>query len=831
MRVIALLFFCLFVNAAFAQNLVQTAQEKMKVLDALIVNAEKAGIDAQKEKMTLRTAEIFLEFADWDAQNPEENETYFKKVKTYRDSAAILAQQLPIIERKGVVRILDEAISELHLLIAGAMEREPSQSIDWSSIKHKDDRLLNGDRPIFLADYTWQPRIPKLSEYHGDLDLLFASVGQLELRDGNIQLNPRVKNKLIERPNKSVGFIFLNHKQAPKWATKRYGEGFSMREDTYTGYDIDHPGAREMTGALLDEITALARDKKVGELGYMLCNEPHFFTRKKAWASGPVSDYTVEKFKVWLKEKHGSIEDLNAVWKTDFTDFNAVELEIPIPQNLRGTPEWYDWCFFNMHRVTEWYTWMRDRIKEIDPNAKVHLKIMPVLWAGNNQDHGIDLEALTEMSDIIGNDAAAPFTTLWGKAEHWEKEYAFDWTEIGAAHDFMKSVSPDKMMFNSENHFLSTVKSRGLYQDPAQVRAAFWLAHTTGLDANQIWYWARNADGSISKKASKGYAGSNNQQPRVVNEVHATIMDLNAHAEHIIAFQRQEKPLRVFYSKTSAINKATHFDDVFAAYENLSFAGVNLGFVTENILEKQNAADWEVVVVADTEFVTQAELTALQNYLNAGGTVVTDALSLQKNEYGDALPALKAAKGKLIKVNSPSEMKTTVFSILSEREKMPTLQVKENNPSGKEKCHRKQLETVGGAHLLSIINLGKEAAEIELSLPDESSIVCKDLLRGVYVPTKIVLQPKEMLFAEVKKSTAEKVRFKQSTANGFSVIFPVKQKKVSLQVFDAKGKETFSKKYKSVKEINEQLSETGTGEHIVVIKHDSTTQRFLLKQQ
>jgi len=46
-----------------AQNLEQDAKQKITKLEKLIKKAEKKKIDVQKEKMTVRTAELFLKYA------------------------------------------------------------------------------------------------------------------------------------------------------------------------------------------------------------------------------------------------------------------------------------------------------------------------------------------------------------------------------------------------------------------------------------------------------------------------------------------------------------------------------------------------------------------------------------------------------------------------------------------------------------------------------------------------------------------------------------------------------------------------------------------------
>ena len=744
------------INLIQGQSLEKEANTKIKTLKKLVKKANKKGVDVLKEKTTIRTAEVFLKYANWDAKNIDANESLYKLVPSFKKDASKMAQDLPSFERKEVSLMLDKAILEIKSLIDKKTFRKPSPKVDWTKVSVENDQLTFNNRPVFLADYTWKPKTKELTEFHGNQDGFFITPSYVSKENGAI--NKKRIDLLNEKTDGSLGFIFMNHKGVPKWAEQKYGPNFSMREDTYTAYDIDNPGAREIQTKLLEAVVPKMAGKKFSQLGYMLVNEPHFFTytdakrKKLPWASGGVSHFTINKFKVWLSEKHQKIENLNAVWNTNFKDFDDVKIDIPIDIKLKGSPIWFDWASFNMDRVTDWYAFLKTEITKHDAEAKVHLKIMPNLWTDNKRVHGIDLEALTDLSGIIGNDSGADHTYTWGKKIHdWQKRYAFEWRDLCMGFDFMKSVSPNKINFNSELHYLSTVRSRKLDLDPKYARATFWLAHSYGMTASQIWYWPRNSDGSISNKAKKdkGYAGSNIQQPRVTNEVAMTLIDLNSNAEEIMSIQRQRKPLRLFYSKTSAINKKFHMDDLFQLYESLTFEGVSLGFVTENIIKKQDDKNWDVVAVYKTPFVTNSELKALQTYLDNGGAVIVDDKSLLKNEYGKKLTSLTEGKGTIIHLNSVSKIKEKALSILKERNLLSNIVVKETNTIGTKGCIWKVVKNEKGNHVLSVVNVGKSDASLKISLKGNKNIICKDIIKGILTSSTPTLKPHEIYFVEV----------------------------------------------------------------------------------
>jgi beta-galactosidase len=840
----AALIFCCFFNNLAAQTTNEQITERTSQLEALISSAEGQGIDVKKEKMTLRTAEIFIEFAAWDENNVSINKSYFEMVSgNYMANAQLYAQELPELIRTNIVLILDEAIERLNLLLDGVITRRPVPEIDWDEVSLNGDVIQIGSHPVFISDYTWKPQIPLLTEFYGDMDGFNLRPGMVQNAQGNV--SPAIISELESKLDENIGYVFFNNGNVPQWAEDLYGPGFKMREHTYIQYDIDNPGARELWGHLLEATVPLMAGKKYSELGYMLVNEPHFYTTKDVWATGPVSDYTIEKFKIWLSQKHGSISDLNQLWGSSFSDFNQVTIEIPINANLQGTPKWYDWVTFNNYRVTEWYKWKKSEVQKHDPEGKIHLKIMPNLWTENSRNHGIDFEALTEISEISGNDAGAENSYLWGGPKPWEDHYSWDWREVCMSYDFMKSVNPGNIIYNTETHFLSKVAFRDRNLDPDYVRAVFWTAHVHGLNANLIWVWGRNTNGSVQNRVGKGYAGSLIQQPRVVNEIQATQMDLNSFAEEITAFQRQKKPIRIFYSETSATNKPEHMDDVFEIYESLFFDGIPIGFASRNILNNQDHASWEVVLVHKTQFVTQDELDALQAYLDNGGTVIIDNVSLGKNEYGSPLNSLVAGEGTLIQVNSLNDMRDEALGLITPTGYMPEIEIIETNTGGHKGCNWRAVKNDEGNTVLSVINNGKTDASLEIRLKNALiGTSCIDLLTGVPVTNKPILKPYEVYFVEVideestvstadfpiqNNSRDEKIAtlYPNPTSGKFSIKMNEFHNQIHMSIMTLSGEKIFSRRFLATREISHSLENNPAGVYIINLITDKGSHSFI----
>ncbi len=751
-----IVFSSLFFNSLQSQSLENIAKNKIKILKTLIYKLEEQNIETHKEELAITTSEEFLKFANWDEKNTEENTLLFKQINIYKDSAAIMAQKLPKFERNDVIKLLDETIATAIKIVDGKIKRTPYIRPDWSQITIDGNQLLYKSKPVFLHDYTWKPNSNKLSKYFGELNIFFISPSQLKNKKG--ALNSTTFERLQSNASDNTGFVFISHKNTPYWSSEAYGSDFDkITGKPFTSYDIDNLGARDMLSKLFKATIPDLASKKSTQLGYMLTNEPRWanYTNGKepVWFRANVSNYTIEKFKTWLKKRHKTIKTLNTLWNTSLSKFDEITSQLPVDLSERETAKWYDWTTFNQERVTDWFTFMKSEIRKYDPQAKVHLKIMPSIFTDNNPDSGIDLEALTELSEINGNDAASHYNNTQPKKIEWDDNYAWNWRELYMSYDFLKSIKPDQINFNSESHLLSGSHVRDLYMNPKYVRASYWSAYTLGLNVAQTWFWPRRLDGSLRQNSGKGYAGSNNQQPRVTFELENTILDLNRFSEEITAFQQQKKPIRLFYSKTSATLNADYMDSMFMLYESLNFEGLSLGFATKNIIKRIDNSDWDVILIHKTEEVTTDELQTLQVYLDNGGTIILDKKSLKTDEYGKEISRLNESNGRLLLVSSLKEMKAKALSLLDNNNELPSLEIIENEGAGAKKCIWRVIKNNKGNQILSIINVGKSNVTLNIkNRKTKTSIAFKDLIDDVPIKNTPTLKPYEVLFIEEIKN-------------------------------------------------------------------------------
>ncbi len=761
----------------------QQALTKLEQLQKLMAQAESQGIDVTREETVVWFSNQFLKFANWDEANPKAIEAAFGYERFYADDKVRLAAELPDFERKKVIEILDGGIEDLNAVLSGEIVRRPVNKVDWQNTKAGDNMFVSNGKPIFPYDYfsktVGQPLTNK-EIYNDHLGALYHGGENLYPVDHDRAINSflvkedgsfdeELLKELTDIPDTNIGFLIIWLMGIPEWVEAREPE-IRKGRSLFQGFDLDNPLAREIWSKILRHTAALTKDKKVSELGYILANEPHWYSEKGHWTGNfqemnGISSYTLGKFHNWLELKYaGDISALNKNWKTDFDDFSSVKIEIPIDTALLGTPIWYDWCRYNMHRTTEWFTFMQDEIRVGNPEADTHIKLFPRTFYEDSRSHGMDIEALTELTSMIGQDAKANGSPSIRPHVNndWIEKYSYNWKGMSILHDFLESVGPDKINVNSESHFLSSGQWRDLDTRTSYVRSVYWLATLQGMDANMGWFWARDPDGSPEDRLEGdldffdpglggAYAGSNNMQPHVTNEVTQVMYDLNSFSEEIIALRDQPRPLRIFYSETSAINTKDYMTKANSFYEQFFFEGFPIGFGTKNIIEKQDNRAWDTIVVNNVAYVTDEEFAALQSYLDNGGTIVLDATSLIFNEYGKKRDQkLVASEGKLVVMPEKASIEDIKQAALAEVEdNRPDIHVSEDNGETFKTSISRVVKQDDGSYLVNLLNVGHKTSNLSLSYNEGEIASVTDIMTGKILSPTLDLESEGVLLLKI----------------------------------------------------------------------------------
>ncbi|MDQ3655368.1 MAG: beta-galactosidase [Chloroflexota bacterium] len=166
------------------------------------------------------------------------------------------------------------------------------------------------------------------------------------------------------------------------------------------------PGQREPMRRYIQECVERYRDHPA--LGqWVLWNEPTSGHER--------TDASLDHWRRWLPERYGGdIGRLNRRWLTGYRDFSEIPFPEAIPYEAhRGLVwnsygPWLDDWQARAAWLTEQLTWVRDRVREIDPVTETCVNPTAVLK--NQAESGTDLDGIGDIVDVIG----ATYHPAWG---------------------------------------------------------------------------------------------------------------------------------------------------------------------------------------------------------------------------------------------------------------------------------------------------------------------------------------------------------------------------------------------------------------------------------
>lgn len=240
---------------------------------------------------------------------------------------------------------------------------------------------------------------------------------------------------------------------------------WSPQGNCHNTINIWHPEVRALATDCLGQIAAHYADNP-GVLSYELINEPSLAIerhehgyRYEPIGVGGYSEPARAAWREWLRRRYGTIEALNARWRSDYGGFDEVappaDLSAPIPRDARtpvGTGAVHDFQSFRAESHGDWFSLCIEAMHRQDPRKAViaQFSTSPV----DRKEGAVDLRLMAEDVpwDFYGTHdwpGEGPATvSLYvvsmnrrAQLPHWEDEFIWSqWERKGTPEPVMRAA-------------------------------------------------------------------------------------------------------------------------------------------------------------------------------------------------------------------------------------------------------------------------------------------------------------------------------------------------------------------------------------------------------
>lgn len=161
---------------------------------------------------------------------------------------------------------------------------------------------------------------------------------------------------------------------APEWVGQKFPDGRYAAQDgqpissqAAPGYCFDHRGVRNAVLKFMETVARHAQ-KSPAFYGYDLWSEPAALNwARVGYKASPMFCYcpsSLERFRVWLKAKYGTLDKLNEAWHRTFTDWKQVEP--PRYGTILTYTDFMDWRVYYGYKLAEDLKARNNAVKSVD---------------------------------------------------------------------------------------------------------------------------------------------------------------------------------------------------------------------------------------------------------------------------------------------------------------------------------------------------------------------------------------------------------------------------------------------------------------------------------
>jgi beta-galactosidase len=350
-------------------------------------------------------------------------------------------------------------------------------------------------------------------------------------------------------------------------------------------------------------------------------------------------ELAMERFRIWLKEKYGTIDKLNDSWITNFISFDHIEYHC----SWDGLPGFYapqpyhDWNIFWRDHLTWFMRWITDQIRKNDTVHPIHVNPHAVF----DFLPRYDLPAWRNFLSSLG----ASIHPSWHFDILKKEQYAMG---VSAVCQIIHGAIEPKPFWISElqggNNIFSSLNP--LYPIPDDIGQWVWTGIGSGADKVIFWCLnARRTGNEAGEWSMLDYQGNPSERLNVAAEI---AFILEKHKEFFTNARPVQSSVTIILSPETMLVEARqdHFSDIpgrksnahvlsaLAFYETLSELGLSPQIKQANDFNwSDNESAKKMVILPNMTCISSNLVNDFEAFVSNGNKLIITGLTGYFDEF------------------------------------------------------------------------------------------------------------------------------------------------------------------------------------------------------
>lgn len=402
----------------------------------------------------------------------------------------------------------------------------------------------------------------------------------------------------------------------PAWMVKRYPEvARTDYEGRHHKFGQRHnacpnsPVYQKYAAALTEQLA-----KRYGKTGKVAC-----WHVNNEYGGECYCENCEKAFRVWLRKKYGTIEEVNKAWNTEFWghtlyDWDEIVLPNALSEGIGPDKTAFagisiDYRRFNSDSILENFKMERDIIRRYDPETPVTTNLMGTY-------PGLDYFKWAKEMDIVS----------------WDNYPSYDtpWSQTAMCHDLMRGLKNEPFMLMEQTPSQQNWQPYNSLKKPGQMRAQSYQTMAHGADTIQFFQLRRSV-GACEKFHGAVIAHGGTENTRVFREVAALGGELERLGETVIGSMPDAKIGVIFdwdnywaLEYTSGPNRDLKYVDQIHQYYSSLY---RKNYSVDMIPVDADFSRYRVIIAPVLYMVKEGMAEALERFVAQGGILLTTFMS------------------------------------------------------------------------------------------------------------------------------------------------------------------------------------------------------------